>query len=178
MLASVSSHVGRSVGRSGGCAGVGVPVSQCAESPVPRETPWKLKAPRVEEATCDPLLTSALSEAEWSMVGELMPRFIAPYTGPEGEWSTMLPLDHGQREWQKYCHLCGKGATPGHLATDTHNKGINNWKRQGCPQLVITPEKFTDNRRLEMTLQAYLPNFTEEQIRVAKERVLQEQWYR
>ena len=32
--------VGRSVGRSGGCAGDGVAVSQCAESPVPRETPW------------------------------------------------------------------------------------------------------------------------------------------
>ena len=135
-------------------------------------TKWKLKAPRIEEATCDPLLTSALSEAEWSMVGEMMPRFIPPYTVPEGEWSTMLPLDHGQREWQKYCHLCGKGATPGHLATDTHNKGISNWKRLGCPQLVITPEKFTDNQRLEMTLQAYLPNFTEE------ERVLQEEWYR
>ncbi|OLP77693.1 hypothetical protein AK812_SmicGene42225 [Symbiodinium microadriaticum] len=130
------------------------------------------------ESTCDPLLSTTLTEAEWRMVAGLMPRFFPPYLVPEGEWSTMLPLDHTQREWQKYCHVCGKGATPGHLATDVHNKGISNWKRQGCPQLVITPDKFTDNQRLEMVLQAYLPNFTVEQVRVVKERVLQEEWYR
>ena len=139
---------------------------------------WKLVQPIVEESTCDPLLSTTLTEAEWRMVAGLMPRFFPPYLVPEGEWSTMLPLDHTQREWQKYCHVCGKGATPGHLATDVHNKGISNWKRQGCPQLVITPDKFTDNQRLEMVLQAYLPNFTVEQVRVVKERVLQEEWYR
>ena len=37
--------VGRSVGRSDGCAGVSVAVSQCAESPVPRETPWPELSP-------------------------------------------------------------------------------------------------------------------------------------
>ena len=192
--------VGRSVGRSGGCAGVGFAVSQCAESPDLHETPWPKFPPdtlghhccdapghQVEAQSAEGGGSHLRSAVDFGPLGsrvehgggicrDFFPRIPCPV--PEGEWSTMLPLDHGQREWQKYCHLCSKGATPAHLATDAHNKGITNWKHQGCPQLVITPEKFTDTQRLEMTLQAYLPDFTKEQVLVVKERVLQEEWYR
>ena len=139
---------------------------------------WKLVRPIVEESTCDPLLSTTLSETEWSMVEEKMPHFFPPYLIPKGEWSTMLPLNHSQWEYQRYCRLCSKGATSGHMMTDVHNRNLNDWKRQGCPPVHIAADRFTDNQRLEMVLQAFLPSFTREQILVTKERVLQEEWYR
>ena len=167
--------VGRSVGRSGGCAGVGVAVSQCAESPVPRKTPWpELPPDTLGHRCCD--APGHQVEAQSAESGGSHLRPTVEFDPLEGRVehggrtdATVHPPVYGARGGmvhnaptgprttrvaeQKYCHLCGKGATPGHLATDVHNKGINNWKRQGCPQLVITPDKFTDNQRLEMTLQ-------------------------
>ena len=107
-----------------------------------------------------------------------MPHFFPPYLTPKGEWSTMLPLNRLQWEYQRYCHLCSKGATSGHMMTDVHNRNLNDWKRQGCPPVHIAADRFTDNQRVEMVLQAFLPSFTREQILVTKERVLQEEWYR
>ena len=140
-------------------------------------TKWKIKAPRVEEDTVDPLLTSALSREEWDQVGQLMEKFVPPYTVPQGQWSSRLPLNHGQRHWQEFCLLCEKGATAGHLATENHSKAMASWERRGRPQLIISPQSFSDNERLQMCLQAYLPRFSDEQLRVVMERVLQTEWY-
>ena len=179
--------VGRSVGRSGGCAGVGVAVSQCAESPVPRETPWpELPPDTLGHHCCDAPGHQVEAQSAEDRGSHL--RSVADF-GPSGG-----RVEHGggnDAEIHSPVYRARGGmvnnAPTGPRTTRVaeilpfmwhHNKGITNWKRLGCPQLVITPEKFTDNQRLEMTLQAYLPNFTEEQIRVVKERVLQEEWYR
>ncbi|CAE7907446.1 unnamed protein product, partial [Symbiodinium necroappetens] len=77
----------------------------------------------------------------------------------------------------EYCLLCGKGATAGHLATENHSKAMASWERRGRPQLIISPERFSDNERLQMCLQGYLLKFSDEQIRVVQERVLQTEWY-
>ena len=138
---------------------------------------WKLVRPIVEEATCDPLLSTTLSATEWEEVEEKKTHFFPRYLTPQGEWSTMLPLDHSQWEYQRYCHLCSKVGTSGHMMTEVHNRNINDWKRRGCPPVHIAADRFTDNQRLEMVLQAFLPSFTREQILATKERILQEEWY-
>ncbi|OLQ11935.1 hypothetical protein AK812_SmicGene4144 [Symbiodinium microadriaticum] len=124
-------------------------------------TKWKIKAPRVEEDTCDPLLTSALSREEWDQVGELMPKFVPPYTVPEG----ILPALRERRDgWASRHRESQQGS--GQLG-----------ERRGRPQLIISPARFSDNERLQMCLQGYLPKFSDEQIRVVQERVLQTEWY-
>ena len=60
---------------------------------------WKLVRPIVEESTCDPLLSTTLSETEWSMVEEKMPHFFPPYLTPKGECNAALePLAVGVPE--------------------------------------------------------------------------------
>ena len=143
--------VGRSVGRSAGCVGGCVP--QLVENPGPTEESGL-------EFSAASLSHESFCEVE------------------DKGWSSRLPLNHGQRHWQEFCLLCEKGATAGHLATENHSKAMSGLERRGRPQLIISPQRFSDNERLQMCLQGYLPRFSDEQLRVVMERVLQTEWYK
>ena len=183
--------VGRSGGRSAGCSGVGASVSQCVEKPAPRETPWpEIPRDTLGHRCCDEPGHQVEAQSAEGRRSHL--RSVADLGSFEGRMGTSGGAHaevctavygagrtmgiEGQRNWQEYCLLCCKGATAGHLVTDNHNKAMASWERRGRPQLIISAERFSDSERLQMTLQAYLPKFSDEQISVVQERVLQTEW--
>ena len=196
----LGTSVGRSVGRSAGCAGVGASVSQCVEKPAPRETPWPEIPPdtlghrcsdepghQVEAQSAEGRRShlrsvadlgsfegrmgssgGAHAEVRTAVYGAGRTMGIEAPTCPRAtKLARILPIMlQGRNGW-----------TLGHRQPQQGNGQLGTTWPSGRPQLIISAERFSDSERLQMTLQAYLPKFSDEQISVVQERVLQTEWY-
>ena len=59
--------------------------------------------------------------------------WLPPYKSPPGMWESPQPLEHQNRGYCRYCLLCAKHSTEGHLMSAPHGRMMSAWVAKNRP---------------------------------------------